>query len=282
MREQIVMPLWSASVSVREEWAGCVSDLLARRVNMRTAPTKRAICAEYSAFFFHLVFIFVYCGLILSFKIVNVGWVVLLRAHTRFVKWQMERQLRDMSFVPIRTSLLRTLSSSSSSSSTASAPTGPFFHRLPPEIRRRILWFAFGGKTVHMDISLRSSPWQTPTTMGEWRANYPQTNDNVSWHHAAILTKNYDGRRPAIRRRYLVPGQRKWRWFSCICHRYPARGPEHLPLGRRRNYPWSRFYEPNEDLCLKGGGCCSEWTGGEWPNACFIGVTGFLYSCRQA
>lgn len=284
------MTLWSQSVSVREEWAGCVSDLMGRRPGLRAARFDSAGVREYVAFACHLVFIVVYCSLILTFKVVNVGWVVLLRGHQRYVKWQMERQLRLMSFIPTggadgssRMAILSTRPGSASSRGKSKL-TGTFFTLLPPEIRRRILMFAFGGRTLHMDISLRASPWQTPASMSEWRALYPPTSDQVSWHHAGIITKSYRNGLPSghRRRRMLIPGQRKWQWFSCVCHRFPAWGPDRLPLGRRKNHPWSRFYEPNEDLCLKGGGCCESWQGGEWPGPCLVGVTGFMYSCREA
>jgi len=54
-------------------------------------------------------------------------------------------------------------------------------------------------------------------------------------------------------------------WWSCVCHRHP--------LGE----PWA-------DQCQIGSprGMCDAFYPGEWPGKCFLGVMGWLLSCRQA
>lgn len=147
--------------------------------------------------------------------------------------------------------------------------TSLLFGRLPVEIRRRILIYVFGNKTLHMDLQLRKSvhsvlghidplkrqPW--------WRAP-------VSWDHAGILKARVPSESDS---RVL------WRWFSCVCHRYPAFGPNALSYGRRSNFPVRDFREPESDVCLKGGGCCNERP---IHDTCLIGIMGWMLLCRQA
>lgn len=147
--------------------------------------------------------------------------------------------------------------------------TSLLFGRLPVEIRRRILIYVFGNKTLHMDLQLRKS---VHSVLGQidplkrqpwWRAP-------VSWDHAGILKAR-------------VPSESDskvlWRWFSCVCHRYPAFGPNALSYGRRSNFPVRDFREPESDVCLKGGGCCNERP---IHDTCLIGIMGWMLLCRQA
>ncbi|KAK7431371.1 hypothetical protein QQZ08_002142 [Neonectria magnoliae] len=110
-----------------------------------------------------------------------------------------------------------------------------FFGRLPAEIRQSIQLYAFGERTVHMDLQ-----FERPLNLVEEKP-YP------SWDiHAKIYqtTTTPDAH-------LATSEEMRWRWFSCVCHRFPPKGTQ-LSFGRRRNYPWGHFREPDVDLCLTG------------------------------
>lgn len=136
------------------------------------------------------------------------------------------------------------------------------FHRIPFEIRPQILMLAFGDQTVHMDLQFRY-----PLALADECLFYD--------YHARIEGTSMN---PV---REITKGEKKdWRWFSCVCHRFPPYAT-HLPLGRRRTYLGSPFFNPDKESCLKGSGTCKTWPG-EWPVKCQIGITGWLLSCKQA
>jgi hypothetical protein len=139
-----------------------------------------------------------------------------------------------------------------------------FFGRLPPEIRYCIQLMAFGNRTVHMDLR-----FDHPFNLVEKRPY-------LAWAiHARIYSETM------ANNSHLRDSQEMgWRWFGCVCHRYPPRGT-HLSFGRRRNLPWGHFREPDVDPCLRGSGLCNEWPG-DWPLKCQIGIMGWLLSCRNA
>ncbi|UNI17758.1 hypothetical protein JDV02_004078 [Purpureocillium takamizusanense] len=164
-----------------------------------------------------------------------------------------------------------------STQSHATSPTKPpppclLFERVPPEVRRHILMLAFGDRTLHMDLSFRK------------RHNLITKRPYEGW---GIHARIYDYLAPGGREAHLLPGEgKRWRWFGCVCHRFPSpeeeeAGPALLPLGRRRNNPWNHFREPDDDRCLEGAGECNKWPG-QWPGKCQIGVLGWLLACRQA
>lgn len=197
-------------------------------------------------------------------KVVRIIASAIWRANDRRVKWQTDRQLRQMTFKPVP-------AVKPSSRNRTSAATSPFFAHLPAEVRRRVLIYAFGDKTLHMDLRLRQSIHPVAGDEDTHWARLPSTHGPVTWNHAGILT-------PGKAAADSHDSRKRWRWFSCVCHRFPARGPDALPLGRRRNYPWIQYREPEEDLCLRGGGCCDGWP----ENSCRLGIMGWLLTCRQA
>ncbi|KFX93072.1 hypothetical protein O988_07011 [Pseudogymnoascus sp. VKM F-3808] len=137
-------------------------------------------------------------------------------------------------------------------------------HHLPFEVRRKILVYAFGEQTVHMDLQFRY-PFEAPVKQREWG------------RHAGI---DYYSERMD---QEDIKGERKeWRWFSCVCHRLPPDAPQ-LPLGRRRHYLRTRtnMGDPDTDLCLHGFGQCDKWPG-DCPAKCLIGIMGWMLSCKQA
>ncbi|KFY93212.1 hypothetical protein V500_03825 [Pseudogymnoascus sp. VKM F-4518 (FW-2643)] len=140
-------------------------------------------------------------------------------------------------------------------------------HRIPFEIRRQILILAFGEQTVHMDLKFRY-----PLKLADKKLDYRCLHARIEYY--SIGTPTYQSL-------VATAGERQeWRWFSCVCHRFPPNATQ-LPLGRRRLSPWASLTDPHTDRCLDGSGTCEEWPG-EWPVKCQIGVMGWLLSCKQA
>jgi hypothetical protein len=211
------------------------------------------------------VLLTLYFVLLCIAKAIKITMKRVWRIHHRRVKWQTDRQLQRMTFKPVAA-----VKPSSLWNATA-APTGPFFSLLPAEVRRRILIYAFGDKTLHMDLRLRQSIRPPTGACDFYWARLPYTHGPITWNHAGILT-------PSKTATESQEAKKRWRWYSCVCHRFPARGPDALPMGRRRNYPWIQYREPEDDLCLRGGGCCDQWP----VDSCKLGIMGWLLSCRQS
>jgi hypothetical protein len=130
---------------------------------------------------------------------------------------------------------------------STTAQPGPFF-RLPPELRRMVLIAAFGARTLHVELDFDFPPLRRPGAHCEL------------WAAAS-------GPRAFLRRD--VRGPVAWRWRSAVCHREAP--------GR----PWSGRHL-STDGCLGGRAECCECWAGEAPGRCFVGVLGWLRSCRQA
>lgn len=131
--------------------------------------------------------------------------------------------------------------------------------------RRQILVKAFGGRTLHVDLSYRN-----PLV----RKSKLQT----ARHCDLIANPALDTELPM-----------GWQWFGCVCHR-PVEWPEGSP-GRHSIYraPEWGFEKakarPGEDNCLRGGSNFTECvllTKEDQHSPCFIGVMGWLLTCRQA
>lgn len=129
----------------------------------------------------------------------------------------------------------------------------PFFSRLPPEIRRVILLYAFGNCTVHMDLALEHPMLERAKLSSSGRVAHGE------------LTRQRD-----------ISAPRQWLWRSSVCHRNPPwTPPQHL---------WWRlnWHRPDVDRCMEGDGfACRTWLG-EWPVKCRVSALGWLLSCRQA
>ncbi|KAK3313317.1 hypothetical protein B0H66DRAFT_522255 [Apodospora peruviana] len=137
------------------------------------------------------------------------------------------------------------------------------FSRAPPEIRRQILTEAFGGRTLHMDLTYPSYRSESgPTT-------------KTTHRHCDIgseLVFDTSGRGP--------------QWFSCVCHRRAGYSQAET-LKRYAEMEISQTIEPCDDGCLLGSESmcsCSEGDGAAAAAAaaCFVGVMGWLLTCRQA
>lgn len=74
---------------------------------------------------------------------------------------------------------------------------------------------------------------------------------------------------------------KRWQWLSCVCHRRKVVDhPSSVAF-----YKFNRSLWPWEDACLKGRLCyCEQDPIAETksPNGCFIGVRGWLLTCRKA
>lgn len=129
----------------------------------------------------------------------------------------------------------------------------PFFSRLPPEIRRVIMLYAFGNRTLHMNLSLDHPTLETAKVSRTGRAAH----GGFTW-----------------KKDHSAP--RQWLWRSSVCHRNPPwTPPQHL---------WWRVFwlRPDADRCTEGDGfACNSWLG-EWPVKCQVGALGWLLSCRKA
>ncbi|CAH0057152.1 unnamed protein product [Clonostachys solani] len=170
-------------------------------------------------------------------------------AHNKFF---VDRILRPAAAAPISTVVEEPLSES----------TSPLFSRIPPEVRRDILLYAFGEHTLHMDLGFHAPPKHVDE----------EPTDPGNTAHAGIESQEF-----------ISFGDRdgQWRWGGCICHRSPPE-EDPLSLGRLRCDPLVPTRESYySDGCLAGEASCPHWPG-QWPVKCQIGIMGWLLSCRQA
>ncbi|KAK7425109.1 hypothetical protein QQX98_000023 [Neonectria punicea] len=142
----------------------------------------------------------------------------------------------------------------------ARAQTSPLFDKLPPNIRREILIIAFGNRRIHLDLAL-DHPLNPKDAERAAR---------VAHGHCGPQTPHFLG---------VDESQaRFWQWRGCACHRIP---PDHYSFYHDRD---REVQEPGEDACCRGTARrCDEWTeNGAYPEKCWIGVMGWLLTCRQA
>lgn len=143
-----------------------------------------------------------------------------------------------------------------------------FFTSLPPEIRHQIYLYAFGQRTIHLDLRYSAAP--------------PRGTD--AHDHAGI------GRGAA---QWIGSTScntpKKWRWWSSVCHRNPVEPPwfDACRVGGRgvcwlfndyavamENVKTDDEREGLKERVRNGIDCAGE--------KCFLGVRGWLGSCRQA
>ncbi|CAH0004419.1 unnamed protein product, partial [Clonostachys byssicola] len=149
----------------------------------------------------------------------------------------------------------------------------PFF-LLSPDVREQILREAFGDQTVHMDLTFRH-PFKVLTSNKRDLKNKRQRHHH---HMHANISINLEGPGSIFDVRDRRRPER-WRWYSCVCHRHH---PDHqLSHGRRGSALAPTMREPQLDKCFQATGFCAEHPG-KWPDKCFIGVMGWLLTCRQA
>ncbi|CAG9982001.1 unnamed protein product [Clonostachys byssicola] len=149
-----------------------------------------------------------------------------------------------------------------------------FFQKLPFEIRRRILVEAFGGHTIHMDLSFDHP--ERPLDKAFFDGSIKHLSNHGNYNRETGLESRQETSR------YKVDSSlpKRWIWRSSDCHRNPPwdrRSDEH-------NKYKDRAVNASEDRCRLGGvegHFCQLWPG-ERPHKCFVGAMGWLLSCRQA
>lgn len=123
---------------------------------------------------------------------------------------------------------------------------GPFFEKLPAEIRRQILIEAFGDRVVHIDVVRGAT----------------QNQDHSQHRHGRWPSDNS-----------LQDRLDQWILRGSVCHRnppYPGRLCDQV--------------QPSQDRCRFGrtpDDACKLWPG-DHPSKCAVGAMGWLISCRQA
>lgn len=145
-----------------------------------------------------------------------------------------------------------------------SSHNGIFFERLSPDLRRMILIEAFGDRAVHMDLR-----YDRPLRARSRRKTMPV--------HAGGVDILYNGNPPS--RDSKQP--RAWRYYSCVCHRDPVGLVDHSRgAGISEDLP----SHPATDSCLcRRLQSCDRPPGDtEDISRCFLGVMGWLLSCREA
>ncbi|OBT73395.1 hypothetical protein VF21_08082 [Pseudogymnoascus sp. 05NY08] len=147
-------------------------------------------------------------------------------------------------------------------SAAAATSNSAFFQTLPSEIRHKILKEAFGNYTMHMHLS-----YSIPKPPLSIRRQDPK-------HRHANVRKVPP--LPPPQSKFSIPKRKTWQWWSCICHRSS-------PWSLSRWPPLTWMEKPCNDGCYTTvySPWCEFWPG-EAPGKCFIGVMGWLLSCRQA
>lgn len=133
-----------------------------------------------------------------------------------------------------------------------------FFDVLPPEIRRKILIFAFGQQTVHMDLQFRRPFAKT------WKEG----------SHGGLPVRQKDEAGGNFIEQRMI-GDKKWMWYSCVCHRHSPDEQDWLCHGRMAGNEFEK------DTCLLGNGQCEHWPG-KSQKKCYIGAMGWLLTCQRA
>ncbi|KAJ5124281.1 uncharacterized protein N7515_008106 [Penicillium bovifimosum] len=114
--------------------------------------------------------------------------------------------------------------------------------RLPLEIRQEILVFAFGQRTLHVD--LRYGPPYQPQA---------EPDNKLRAGHAQQST---------------------WQWFSCECHRWRKSSDAFVA------HPDVR--PPFDDHCVPKWSYSRGYTEPHVPPGCYIGIMGWLLACHMA
>lgn len=153
--------------------------------------------------------------------------------------------------LPLSTTQPRVLTTTPSQASSVVA-NSPLFNHLSSELRLAILEQAFGKQNLHMNL-LYFDPAKP------------------------ISARAADPDRHATANGYKKPPGKKavYQWSSSICHRdYPTEFE-----GQRKTPFW---YDPCHRTSTVGGWEHCEDYPGERPATCWLGIMGFLLSCRQA
>ena len=123
-------------------------------------------------------------------------------------------------------------------------PNGPFFERLPPELRLQIYVAAFGGRTVHLNL----------------RLEYPRLVEAPKAPTHAQMSKDGGGRNHKAGPRWVLS--------SSVCHRHPMvpAWDDQCQLG-----------SPHQRCDTIYGGQCRQKCSMD-----IIGIMGWILACRQS
>jgi hypothetical protein len=187
-----------------------------------------------------------------------------------------------------------------------SATSESALFRLPVEVRRLILRAAFGDRTLHMDLFDDGGP-RTVLSQGSEPMPYgkrgkalafPGSEASRFWQGLPSASRSaapvIEDRITQLMARKDVPGhagimcttaflkqsmadflgisESRWAWWGCVCHR---------DVEKRMLHRQGDVLDPWEDGCTDGFAACKGWSG-EQPTSCYIGIMGWLLSCRQA
>lgn len=130
------------------------------------------------------------------------------------------------------------------SSSASATANSLFFNLLPIELRLRILDASFGGRTLHIGYG---APQVVPYSQYQPKASL-SGGEHCAWRPRRISKSAKS-------------------WVGCVCHRLSGDDDFGLRLVH--------------DTCLDGDADCWAWEG-EIPHKCWLGVMGWLLTCRQA
>ncbi|KAK0652762.1 hypothetical protein B0T16DRAFT_406768 [Cercophora newfieldiana] len=139
------------------------------------------------------------------------------------------------------------------------------FGKLPLELRREILTEAFGGQTLHMDLS-HKHPLVRLQPSEEESQSPPHQHRHCGLESELVCDTSQ---------------AKRWEWFSCVCHRRPGYS-EAEKEQRLQAMKGALTVEPCDDECLEGSESMCACPSGASTAACFVGVMGWLLSCRQA
>lgn len=172
------------------------------------------------------------------------------------------------------------------------------FRRLPVEVRRVILQYAFGMQTLHVDLyydhPLAAAVVPTASEEDEavsdedGTADTSDTSDTSDTTAGGTLLPVMEAPHALGRQGRAKRGDKQrpegWQWFSCVCQRPAGLVQVNRPSNHKR-LPYE--LSPSDDRCLEdalnGTGPWAPTKGGQFGGKeLSIGIMGWLLSCRVA
>lgn len=172
------------------------------------------------------------------------------------------------------------------------------FENLPVELRRHILTYALGRRTLHIDLALAPVLLTAHRTPSRWkrlvrrltRDMLAHDDDAAQQQHTTAstttttTTTTCHRRRARPRRPVTNKTQLKtWQWHGSVCHRR-ARFSQAEVMAWVSVFVWpGTEVTPDWDGCCAGLYCeCEQWAEDRRGRECPPGVLGWLLSCQQA
>lgn len=167
-------------------------------------------------------------------------------------------------FLPAPLSPSESVAAQDAATTAPAAPhNGIFFERLSPDLRRMVLIEAFGDRAVHMDLR-----YDRPL-----RARPPRKTMHAGG--VDVLDQGHSASRQMRK-------PRAWQWYSCVCHRNPVWFVERWHGAKLDEGDMASH--PALDSCLRRSAQSCDGPPGDTGDMsrCFLGVMGWLMTCRQA